>query len=276
MANYQYQQPHNYSYEEYERATDPGRAAPPSGPNFRWWIPEDGIRRDVIQADIQRYLGPDAMVKPGEGRDENRGRRGYWIAAYRTFTPEMIRDLKADSANFERSGERGTPKPDRFGSRSTHSPDFCVGAYQDSTIHRSRQYWGPTSNSGSQPEQIERPQPRISEPRTHAQGSSAAYQTSAALSSGYYAQQASYPATPAPGTSSQYTLERPPVTGGEAYQYAAPSDSIFGQPSNMPRQAEPRMYSATSEPYSNAPSNPQGYGPARYFGLKRPEYLGFY
>jgi hypothetical protein len=26
----------------------------------------------VIQADIQRYLGPEALVRPGEGRDENR------------------------------------------------------------------------------------------------------------------------------------------------------------------------------------------------------------
>jgi hypothetical protein len=39
--------------------------------NYRWWIPEDGIRRDVIQADIQRYLGPDALVKPGQGTGEN-------------------------------------------------------------------------------------------------------------------------------------------------------------------------------------------------------------
>jgi hypothetical protein len=34
---------------------------------YRWWIPSDGIRRDVIQADIQRYLGQDALVKPGLG-----------------------------------------------------------------------------------------------------------------------------------------------------------------------------------------------------------------
>lgn len=45
---------------------------PSSGPNFRWWIPADGIRRDVIQADIQRYLGPEAVVRPGEGRDADR------------------------------------------------------------------------------------------------------------------------------------------------------------------------------------------------------------
>jgi hypothetical protein len=25
----------------------------------------------VIQADIQRYLGPEALVRPGEGRDEH-------------------------------------------------------------------------------------------------------------------------------------------------------------------------------------------------------------
>lgn len=42
------------------------------GPNFRWWIPADGIRRDVITADIQRYLGSEAVVKPGEGRDADR------------------------------------------------------------------------------------------------------------------------------------------------------------------------------------------------------------
>ena len=43
-------------------------------PNYRWWIPSDGIRRDVIQADIQRYLGPEALVRPGEGRDADRVR----------------------------------------------------------------------------------------------------------------------------------------------------------------------------------------------------------
>ena len=48
-----------------------------SGANYRWWIPGDGIRRDVLQADIQRYLGPEALVRPGEGRDENRVCSGY-------------------------------------------------------------------------------------------------------------------------------------------------------------------------------------------------------
>jgi hypothetical protein len=52
-----------------ERHSDRQSAQNP--PNFRWWIPADGIRRDVIQADIQRYLGPDALVRPGAGRDSD-------------------------------------------------------------------------------------------------------------------------------------------------------------------------------------------------------------
>jgi len=44
---------------------------PTDGPNYRQWIPADGIREDVIQADIQRYLGPDALVKPGLETGEN-------------------------------------------------------------------------------------------------------------------------------------------------------------------------------------------------------------
>lgn len=44
---------------------------PTTGLSFRWWIPADGIKEDVIYADIQRYLGPDARVIAGEGRDND-------------------------------------------------------------------------------------------------------------------------------------------------------------------------------------------------------------
>jgi hypothetical protein len=42
-----------------------------TGPNWRWWIPSEGISREVIQADIQRYLGNEAVVRPGQGTGEN-------------------------------------------------------------------------------------------------------------------------------------------------------------------------------------------------------------
>jgi hypothetical protein len=73
------------------------------GPNYRWWIPAEGISRTVITAEIQRFLGPDALVKPGPGKEENevgrpvimdfgritdwpKGLNGYWISAYRNLT----------------------------------------------------------------------------------------------------------------------------------------------------------------------------------------------
>jgi hypothetical protein len=37
-------------------------------PDIRqWFIPAEGIERQVISADIQRYLGNDATVRPGQG-----------------------------------------------------------------------------------------------------------------------------------------------------------------------------------------------------------------
>jgi hypothetical protein len=62
-----------------------------SGPDYRWFTPGEGIRRDVIQADVQRYLGPDALVKPGV---DHNGHQGYWVAAFRTFTPVCLASYK--------------------------------------------------------------------------------------------------------------------------------------------------------------------------------------
>lgn len=39
-------------------------------PTRQWFQPGEGIAREVIMADIQRYLGSDAQVRPGEGIDE--------------------------------------------------------------------------------------------------------------------------------------------------------------------------------------------------------------
>lgn len=36
----------------------------------QWFVLGDGIAREVITADIQRYLGPDALVRPGTGSGE--------------------------------------------------------------------------------------------------------------------------------------------------------------------------------------------------------------
>jgi hypothetical protein len=81
----------------------------------RQFVLRDGIAREVITADIQRYLGADALVRAGPGTGEYEGRSGYWITAYHTLSSQMIKDLKLDSERWwlkagasERFNETGT------------------------------------------------------------------------------------------------------------------------------------------------------------------------
>ena len=67
----------------------------------QYFLPGTGIAREVITADIQRYLGPDALARPGIGTREHAGQPGYWITAYRTLTSAMMDDLKLDSYRWE-------------------------------------------------------------------------------------------------------------------------------------------------------------------------------
>ena len=48
-----------------------------------YFLPGEGINREVIQYDICRYLGQDATVRPYTHVD---GRNGYLIKAYRAMT----------------------------------------------------------------------------------------------------------------------------------------------------------------------------------------------
>lgn len=82
---------------------DPGRSRDEPRPDYNeYFLPADGIDRGVIQSEICRYLGQDAVCKPGTNTD---GRRGYVIRAYRALTSEMIRSLKEDSAKYLRMKE---------------------------------------------------------------------------------------------------------------------------------------------------------------------------
>lgn len=118
--------------------TDPqdintSRSAIGSVPTNQWFVPGDGIDEEVIDADIQRYLGPDALVRPGFGTDEYEGRAGYWITAYRTLTAQMIQDLKTDSQRWqnERDGKSKGASQDS----STHStPDEEVVEYESDNM----------------------------------------------------------------------------------------------------------------------------------------------
>ncbi|KAM0355660.1 hypothetical protein ACHAPU_000045 [Fusarium lateritium] len=84
-----------------------------TGRQNEYFVPRDGIDREVISADICRYLGNDALVRPG-----------HYEA--------MIEDLKADSARWDSERRAQT-------SRNTSGVQ-----YRYSETHQSRQHHGPT------------------------------------------------------------------------------------------------------------------------------------
>ncbi|PSS03285.1 hypothetical protein BD289DRAFT_220579 [Coniella lustricola] len=94
-----------------------------------YFVPRDGIDREVITADICRYLGNDALVRPGTYTDPSTGQmmQGYRVTAYRALTSAMIQDLKNDSARWERErrshsgGTISSRNPSVFPVRSRHS-----------------------------------------------------------------------------------------------------------------------------------------------------------
>lgn len=48
-----------------DRDRDSRRSAAASARTNEYFVPKDGIDREVITADICRYLGNDALVRPG-------------------------------------------------------------------------------------------------------------------------------------------------------------------------------------------------------------------
>jgi hypothetical protein len=117
----------------------PEEISPRQGPRNDYFLPGEEISREVITADICRYLGPDALVRPYQHPDVSsflrcelamlslvQGRDGFIITAYRALTSvskprkrvivlhwltaclsqAMISTLKLDSAKFESENRR--------------------------------------------------------------------------------------------------------------------------------------------------------------------------
>jgi hypothetical protein len=72
-----------------------------------FFVEGTGIDREVITTDICRYLGNDALVRPGEYRDKTgRLQQGYHITAYRTLTSAQLHDIRSDSAKWQEEKRR--------------------------------------------------------------------------------------------------------------------------------------------------------------------------
>lgn len=85
-----------------------GNTVQQSNRQNEYFVPRDGIDREVITADICRYLGNDALVRPGNYDDRGRVIQGYYITAYRNLT--TVRGDDDDDARDEES----SPPVDRF------------------------------------------------------------------------------------------------------------------------------------------------------------------
>jgi len=217
--------------------------------DYKWFTPGDGIAREVITADIQRYLGRDALVKPGFGVGEHEGKSGYWISAYRNLTTEMIQDLKADSRRWHEEGRRV--------------------AYEDTQIHQSRQYWGPSTPAP--------PPPGSSGYSTGTTG--AAYtqsrdnrqyqqQTQAQQAAGYTATSPGYqyPQQPSPYQQPAYTPSPATVTSpAPPTGYTITSSQYVPTPGySAPAGADQVPRTAGTYNYNQSPAQQPGQQPAYY------------
>ncbi|KFH47082.1 hypothetical protein ACRE_020690 [Hapsidospora chrysogenum ATCC 11550] len=123
-----------------------------------YFLHRNGIDREVISADICRYLGNDALVRPGRWEDPQTGQvaEGYYITAYRELTKAMIEDLQRDSEEWdkERRGQTSTARyntsggsfvsRDATGAPARRLSNSPIGQYRLSKTHHDRQNYGPS------------------------------------------------------------------------------------------------------------------------------------
>ncbi|KAI0390472.1 hypothetical protein F5Y17DRAFT_471644 [Xylariaceae sp. FL0594] len=232
---------------------------PPQTRQNEYFVPRDGIDREVITADICRYLGNDALVRPGNYENPENGQviQGYFINAYRNLTSAMIQDLKADSARWE--AERRQQSANRSGAgggiiasngvynRSSNSPPV---QYRNSDIHQLRQHYGPTDTYASSNDHYDNG-PRY--PGTGSSGytgAAGAYsQQYAAAGQGGYAQQgytANSAQYPPPGNVATYGAGHPVPPTGYSQPAQEPPYNVVG--ANLRAGVQPQ-----ADPYGNDP-----------------------
>ncbi|KAL8843338.1 MAG: hypothetical protein Q9170_000196 [Blastenia crenularia] len=97
-------------------------------PLNEFFVDGEGIHREVMQREICKYLGQDALSRPGHYN----GKKGFYVTAIRPFTSKMIEDLQILSQKYERErreassrGNRGSPTQVLPSAASPdHAPDL--------------------------------------------------------------------------------------------------------------------------------------------------------
>ncbi|KAL2121880.1 hypothetical protein VTJ04DRAFT_2335 [Mycothermus thermophilus] len=218
------------------RAGGPASNPPPRMNEY--FVPRDGIDREVIQSDICRYLGNDALVRPGTYETpDGQVIQGYYITAYRNLTTAMIEDLKRDSARWQEerraaAASRGGPAPD--------------GGSRDSPRDTNYNTW-----------RAQRDQGYSADP----------YGSSMDVDA--------YPPVSGPGPNSGYPAQpyQPPPPVGYHPQYPPPGQPHYQPPPNYPYPPAPPQPQYSPPPHGDRyqtmpppppPQIPAGYGQEPY------------
>ncbi|AEO54986.1 hypothetical protein MYCTH_2298271 [Thermothelomyces thermophilus ATCC 42464] len=270
------------------RSSGPTSTASSGAPRQNeYFVPRDGIDREVITSDICRYLGNDALVRPGTYESpDGRITQGYYITAYRNLTSAMIQDLKADSARWEqeRRAASRTSGGGAGGSREPRGQDYSSWKNSQREAQYDAQYGGssmdidyaPPPGTAATPvytgQQYAGPPPANYPPATYpppVHPPPAQYQTQP----GY-----AYPPNPPPPA--QYSpppqtsgdrhpgIHAPPISGSYsqdpgAYVYGSNYQAVGGYPAPGPNRMQPPVPHGSAPPprtYNAPPTGSPGYG----------------
>ncbi|OAL54434.1 hypothetical protein IQ07DRAFT_583723 [Pyrenochaeta sp. DS3sAY3a] len=232
-----------------------------------WWLPSDGISREIMAEAIPQLLGPKASVRVGIGPYSDK--EGFILTAEDPLTESMIRDLKQRSqilwqigASQSAYAPAGTAEQAAYSySPRVSSPPYLDRAaeeeapakiysptYENAAYHYKFDRNGrAVKNAPAQPsyssylaEQAER---KLSHPSAHRKDS---YQSTASStpSSTVSTRQSSQDI---PGYSLYYTKS---TTTYETYEYKPRSDNAALRP-----ESSSRPYSPVSSPHSSVASS---------------------
>ncbi|KAL9030809.1 MAG: hypothetical protein Q9196_001106 [Gyalolechia fulgens] len=267
--------------DDYRRggARKPGRGdfAPPTrgAPMNEFFVDGEGIHREVMQREICKYLGQDALSRPGTYN----GTKGFYVTALRPFTSKMVEDLQILSQKYERErreassrGYRGSPvqalpaavSPDQ-------SLDLTYSASRTSANHEAADpYEGERYNPpGRYSEMYPEMHPEQYPEKYIVRDPESAYPPGYALPNGY-PPGPNYPSSQAPGYPAVSGYQ--PASGhpaGSAYPQGAnypptsgyPPSSGFAAPGYTSTSGIPGARNESNYIYTNQPDEypPSGY-----------------
>ncbi|TGO68348.1 hypothetical protein BOTNAR_0026g00350 [Botryotinia narcissicola] len=233
-------------------------------------IDAEGIDREVITADICRYLGNDALVKPGDVEDPRTKQLKpvYVITAYRNLTNAMIFDLKQASADWraERLARSNAQYP-------TNVVDYRSSNALDQSIARMDRMDATQPRPAAQQGMYNSPSAAVPSSQSYqpsGQGYSAGYSQPTSYQNDGYTQPSSQPYAPStqgyPHDSrtyihgSNYSVAEPPAGRGGSVphtSYQAPAAQYYSQ-SGPPASTPAYAAHAPTDPYYSSRAAPSG------------------